>query len=343
MRESRHIVKELPVVVLFPHNRCNCRCVMCDIWRIRERRDLTPDDLRPHLASFRALRVQWVVFSGGEAQLNRELPEFARMLRAEGIRLTLLTAGLLLEKHAAETCELMDDAIVSLDGPPTIHDAIRRVPNAFARLQAGIAAVRGIRPEMKITARTTVQKANRSALCATVQTADDLQLDGISFLAADTASAAFNRAIPWEVSHASQVTLNAAEVEELEREIECLLRSHVQEIASGFIAESSDKLRRIVTHFRAALGDAHETAPRCNAPWVSAVIEADGTVRPCFFHQAIGNVKQGPLIDIINGPDALRFREQLDVAKNDICRRCVCSLYREIRVSDPVNAIAAAD
>ncbi|MEO5998836.1 MAG: SPASM domain-containing protein [Chitinophagaceae bacterium] len=28
---------------------------------------------------------------------------------------------------------------------------------------------------------------------------------------------------------------------------------------------------------------------KCNAPWVSTVIEADGTVTPCFFHEAIRN------------------------------------------------------
>jgi hypothetical protein len=36
-------------------------------------------------------------------------------------------------------------------------------------------------------------------------------------------------------------------------------------------------------------------APRCNAPWVSAVVETDGAVRPCFFQQAIGNLADGTL------------------------------------------------
>ena len=58
---------------------------------------------------------------------------------------------------------------------------------------------------------------------------------------------------------------------------------------SGFVLENPDKLRRIVHHFRAHLGLAEPVAPRCNAPWVSAVIESDGTVRPCFFHEPIGN------------------------------------------------------
>jgi MoaA/NifB/PqqE/SkfB family radical SAM enzyme len=337
MKASPHVISELPVVVLFPHNRCNCLCVMCDIWRIREKRDLTPDDLRPHLASFRELAVRWVVFSGGEAQMNRQLPELARMLRGEGMRLTLLTAGLLLKQHAYETCELMDDVIVSLDGPPEIHDAIRRVPNAFARLRDGVGSLRALRPEMKITARTTVQRANRGRLCDTVQTAHRLGLDGISFLAADTTSAAFNRETPWQDGQAQQVGLDPVEVEELDAEMERLVQGHADAIAAGFIAENPEKLRRIVLHFRDGLGQVRVSAPRCNAPWVSTVIEADGTVRPCFFHASIGNIKEGPLMKIINGPVAVQFREQLDVATNETCRRCVCSLYREV----PVTEVAA--
>jgi Fe-coproporphyrin III synthase len=35
---AEHRIYTLPVLVIFPHNQCNCRCVMCDIWRIREAR-----------------------------------------------------------------------------------------------------------------------------------------------------------------------------------------------------------------------------------------------------------------------------------------------------------------
>src|ERR1700689_3575579 len=91
---SAHHIHSLPVVVLSPHNQCNCRCVMCDIWRIREPREITPPLLERQLASFRELGVRWVVFTGGEPQLNAQMIVLAQMLRTEGIRITLLTAGL---------------------------------------------------------------------------------------------------------------------------------------------------------------------------------------------------------------------------------------------------------
>src|SRR5437773_11844445 len=104
-----HRIRALPVLVLFPHNRCNCRCVMCDIWRIRQVREISAQDLEPHLESIRALGVRWVVFSGGEPQMHRDLAALSRMFRAEGIRVTLLTAGLLLEPQGALVGEKVDD------------------------------------------------------------------------------------------------------------------------------------------------------------------------------------------------------------------------------------------
>ncbi len=117
--------------MILPHSRCNCRCVMCDIWRIRQVREITAADLAPHMASLRELKVRWVVFSGGEPLMHSDLSALARMLRREGIRTTLLTAGLTLERHAAQIAEGMDDVIVSLDGPREIHDRIRGVPDAY--------------------------------------------------------------------------------------------------------------------------------------------------------------------------------------------------------------------
>jgi Fe-coproporphyrin III synthase len=324
---SAHQIRTMPVVVISPHNQCNCRCVMCDIWRIREPKEITPTDLERQLASFRELGVRWVVFTGGEPQMNSQLSSLARMVRAEGIRVTMLTAGLLLESQAESIAATVDDVIVSLDGPPAVHDHVRRVPQAFERIRTGIAALRKFRPEIKVQARCTVQKANHRSLCEAVQSAKAVGLNSISFLAADLTSDAFNRPQGWMPERQDRIALDAVEVDELETEIERLINECQSDLDSGFVLESAGKLRRIVLHFRAHLGQAQDVAPRCNAPWVSAVIEASGEVRPCFFHPSFGNVHHHTFQEIVNGPEALKFRANLDVATNPVCQRCVCSLH----------------
>lgn len=215
-----HTIRTMPVVVISPHNQCNCRCAMCDIWRIREPKEITPADLEHQLASFRELGVRWVVFSGGEAQMNNQLFTLAQMLRSERIRVTLLTAGLLLESQAESIAATVDDVTVSLDGPPAVHNRIRRVAGAFEQIAAGVRALRHFRPEIAVTARCTVQKANHCSLCATIQSAKGIGLNSISFLAADVTSGAFNRPQGWPSERQDRVALNGQEVEALEVEIE---------------------------------------------------------------------------------------------------------------------------
>jgi MoaA/NifB/PqqE/SkfB family radical SAM enzyme len=232
----------------------------------------------------------------------------------------------LLQKKADIVATGFDDIIISIDGPPQIHDQIRRVSGAFRTIQNGVMEVRARRPRIPISCRTTVQKLNHTHLRATVSAARSLGLDSISFLAADISSAAFNREERWAPERQSEIALSRAELIELEEEIELLIRIHQEDIGQGFIAESSAKLRRIGTRFRERLDGTPPKAPICNAPWVSAVIEVDGSVRPCFFHPVIGNAQQLTLDEAINTDAALSFRSRLKIASNPTCQQCVCSL-----------------
>jgi MoaA/NifB/PqqE/SkfB family radical SAM enzyme len=317
---------EMPILVLNAHSRCNCRCVMCDIWKREEGTEVKVADLERHRSSLRRLAVRWVVLSGGEPLMHSDLYSLCTFFRELDIRLTLLTTGLLLSKRAAEVADLVDDIIISLDGPPAVHDAIRRVKGGFHLIQSGIAAVRQSRPSIRIAARTTVQKANHRHLQDTVRTAKRLGLDGISFLAADVTSEAFNRPLLWPVERQSEIALSPDEVVALEKEIEELIASFGEEFRIGYIAENAVKLKRIVQHYYAHLGMGKAESPVCNAPWVSAVIEADGAVRPCFFHHSLGNIHESGLEEIVNGEAARSFRRSLRIADNPICQRCVCSL-----------------
>ena len=213
-----------------------------------------------------------------------------------------------------------DEVIVSLDGPSKIHDEIRRVPGAFDRLASGVCAVHCLSPAFPISARCTVQARNAAHLRDTVRAAREMGLHSLSFLAADLSSTAFNRAVEWLAEKQFAV---APELGELEREMEALIAEYP---GDGFILETPQKLRRIVAHFRAHYGLEPHVAPRCNAPWVSAVLESNGDVRPCFFHAVIGNTAGTTLGAVLNGPQAIAFRESLRVADNPTCQRCVCSL-----------------
>jgi MoaA/NifB/PqqE/SkfB family radical SAM enzyme len=325
---ATHRIHALPVVVLMPHSRCNCRCVMCDIWKANAaKQELSEADLAAHVESFRRLGVRRVVLSGGEALMHSNLWALCRTFRDLSIRVMLLSTGLLLERDAAEVTRWCDEVIVSLDGSRDVHDRIRQVPDGFDRLAAGVRALRRCAPRYRVTGRCVVQRLNHRDLPNVVAAAHDLGLDQISFLAADVSSTAFNRPTPWDEGRAAEVALDAAEADDLAEVVEETISRHAADFAGGFIAETPDQLRALPRYFRGLAGDGELHAPRCNAPWVSTVIEADGTVRACFFHRALGNLREAPLDRILNSKAAIDFRRRLDVHTDPICRRCVCALH----------------
>jgi Fe-coproporphyrin III synthase len=316
----------LPILILNVHTRCNCRCVMCDIWKRETSDQMRAQDLERHRASLANLGVRQVVLTGGEPLMHSDLAALCNFFREQQIHLTLLTTGLLLYKRAEDVATLFDDVIISLDGPQEIHDSIRRVSGAYNLIHKGVTAVRHHSPSLPITCRTTVQKANHHYLRQTVDAAKALGLNSISFLAADLTSEAFNRPLIWPGEKQNQIGLNSEEVKVLEDEIEQLIREYEAEIHGKYIAESASKLRKISRRFREHLGQLSPQAPVCNAPWVSAVVEVDGSVRPCFFHRAVGSIASSTLEEVVNGEAARMFRKSLSVGENPTCRRCVCSL-----------------
>jgi MoaA/NifB/PqqE/SkfB family radical SAM enzyme len=228
--------------------------------------------------------------------------------------------------------------MVSLDGPEPVHDLIRNVPRAYQRLAEGVAEVKRTDPGLTVSGRCTVQRSNIQSLRATVASAHAIGLDSISFLAADVSSQAFNRADGWDDQRAAAVSLEPDDAVRLDAELDALEAEHRADFASGFIAESPAKLRRrLGQYFKALLGEHEFPANSCNAPWVSSVIEADGTVRPCFFQPALGNVYEaGSLSAVVNSPAAVAWRRGLDVRRDPICRKCVCTLSLREFANDPV-------
>lgn len=325
-------ISAMPILLLHVHEHCNCRCLMCDIWQRTDGKELDLEDFRRHRESLVRLGVREVVLTGGEALLHRGFDKLCEFLRACGVRITLLTTGLLLQKRADAVAGGVDEIIVSIDGPEAVHDRVRRVKGAHRLIGKGIETVRQRKPGMPVSARSTVQKANHNLIRQTVAGAKAIGLDSISFLATDLTSQAFNRDVVWPILRQDEVALSRSEVGALEGEVEALIEENAEDFRSKYIVESPEKMRRIARRFREHLGDCAPAAPMCNAPWVSAVVEVDGTVRPCFFHEKIGNVTGKTLEQVMNGEEARRFRASLDVETNAICQKCVCSLhYRDQR------------
>lgn len=322
-----HRIHALPVVILMPHSACNCRCIMCDIWKDnRNLRQLSETDVKGLMGSLIKLGTRQVVMSGGEALLNPRFFTLCRILKQSRIRISLLSTGLLLKKHAASIAAQIDELIVSIDGDEELHDQVRQTKGAFARLKEGIVEIRKHKPGYPVYARTVIHKINFQNWPSIIDAAKRAGIDRISFLPADVSSQAFNREIPWTAGRQMELLLSPGQLVQLRKILDDIYSNYKDDFNSGFIAESPRKLEKIFQYYQASLGLAPYPSKKCNAPWVSAVIEADGTLRPCFFHGALGNIRNEPLEKILNSSEAMHFRKSLDMDQDPVCKKCVCYL-----------------
>jgi Fe-coproporphyrin III synthase len=317
----------LPIVILMPHSACNCRCVMCDIWKDNKNlKQLTENDILGLLHSLKKFGTQQVLMSGGEALLNPNFFRLCEILERHRIKVTLLSTGLTLKKNAEMLVRYVNDIIISLDGDEALHDFIRNIPGAFSKMEEGIRAIREIDPNFKISARTVIHRINFRKWEEIIESAQKIGVDRISFLPADVSSHAFNREVLWSDQRQHEILPDEKDLTELRAIMEHLIIDKRSLFDSGFIAENPVKLRRIYNYYAAFYGHGSFPYKKCNAPWVSTVVEADGTVRPCFFHPPIGNIREKSLAAILNSPEALRFRKELNMDTNATCVRCVCYL-----------------
>ena len=322
-----HKISALPIVILMAHSACNCRCIMCDIWKGNKNlKQLTEQDVEGLLFSLKQLGTKQVVMSGGEALLNPNFFSLCRLLKKENLFISLLSSGLALQKHAEDILQWVDEVIVSLDGDEETHDAVRNINGAFAKLKEGVQHLKTKAPSFKISARTVIHRLNFRKWPAIIQTAKEIGVDRISFLPADVSSHAFNREVLWTEERQADVAIQLNELGELRYVLDEVITAYSEDIRSHFIAESTEKLNNIFLYYCALHQLGEFPYKKCNAPWVSAVIEADGTVKPCFFHSAIGNIREQSLAEIVNDKKGMAFRRGLNMDENDTCKRCVCYL-----------------
>jgi MoaA/NifB/PqqE/SkfB family radical SAM enzyme len=207
-----------------------------------------------------------------------------------------------------------------------LHDSIRNIPGAFNKLKEGIESIRSINPQFQISGRTVIQHLNFRNWPGIINAAKRINLNSISFLPADVSSSAFNRETVWSEDRQQEIVLAESELKELKEILDDIIVEFAEDFKNHFISESPEKLQKIFYYYAACHGFNEFPYKKCNAPWVSTVIEADGTVRPCFFHNAYGNIKTGSLESIINSRSAIEFRKNLDMDKNETCVKCVCYL-----------------
>jgi len=344
----------LPIEIILDLTRkCNLRCQMCT--QIRHSNDIphqlswydprrelslaTWVDLLDQVKSFRP-RLH---LTGGEPLVYPHFQGLVQEIKNRGFFMRLTTNGTLL----ADVADLLvtsgvEVVVVSLDGPPEIHDQIRGQEGVFARATAGIRALVELRKKSRsygplLLINCTISRANLEVLDQMVPIAQALGADILQFHHTIFDWPAnvdkHNRLLSPERSRKWGLDLvfpSISEHEYYQSQIRSedlpILVSRLQEarrLAKGrlnliFVPNLSSEL--IEPYY---LNPDYPFGSKCKRLWKSCRIYPDGTITPCF-HAIIGNIREQPFLELWNSPQMQRLRELIHKGLLPGCARC-CS------------------
>jgi radical SAM protein with 4Fe4S-binding SPASM domain len=203
------------------------------------------------------------------------------------------------------------------------------VKDAFGRLNKAVQKVRQLSPAFPIFGRCVVHRKNYQHLCATVDTAHALNLTSISFFGLDSDSPAFGRDhLPASaMDSVAMLRILPEDLPLLAAQLDRLERDYADDMARGFICEIVPLLRRTLSPLLEAYlypKEPRQNSYECNVPFKSAVLEPDGSVRPCWFLPSYGNAaKEGGVAAVLRKLSSVQFRAELDVHTHPVCQKCI--------------------
>ncbi len=142
---TRQRKKIIPYKVLVElTNKCNSKCVTCDIWKIPTQQLISLDIEKWEIfTSAMGKKLKWVAFSGGEVSLVSNFKTFVEVLKknSKSLRIVTFTSNGLNPERIVQNALLLKNELkcdvfitLSLDGDAPLHDKIRGVEGNYEKV-----------------------------------------------------------------------------------------------------------------------------------------------------------------------------------------------------------------
>lgn len=125
---------------------CNADCFMCGYALSRDDYRFSPVEFADLLPRAADAGVRYVRFTGGEPLMHRDILELVRLGARHGMKMSLITNGMLLPRLADQLAAAgLAHVVVSIDGASAeTHDLYRRSPGTFAKGISGLRKASGL-------------------------------------------------------------------------------------------------------------------------------------------------------------------------------------------------------
>lgn len=307
-------------------HRCNSRCVMCGIWKIKKHNELSLYEIENLFASKTLNQLESLDLTGGEPFLRQDIVNIAKIAeeKLNTIKeLRIVSNGFLPNivikrvKEILKETDLKLGIKVSLDGMNKTHEKLRRVKNAFSLTTTTLRELAKLKNDrLNVYIGFTVMPENYNELIEVYKLSQNLGID-LLFKPAISANQFYNIKDKFILTAYSNKILHDIDYIRSEfkspdkrfSEIEKSLREIIQK---RFINCVKDFIKR-----------PNQRVVNCYAALASLFINPNGDVFPCVtLNDKLGNVTEKPLDELWNSERANNIRKKINKGQCSCITTC---------------------
>jgi MoaA/NifB/PqqE/SkfB family radical SAM enzyme len=294
-------------------NRCNSKCLTCDIWKIPQEKLISLDIEKFDLfTKSMGKHLKWLAFSGGEVSLVSNFKEFIQVLKLNsiGLKIITFTTNGLNPDRILENAQLLKKELnctvfitISLDGNPEIHDKIRGVSGNYLKAKKTF----DLLTKARVWCHFGITISNENA---------DFLIENAKEVLITT------RAIT--ISHEGGLFLNQNLVN---KENDKKIIKALKEINKQYRIKS---LGEILVKMYLKIGIRFLESKRaknvipCDVGNSSIHLHADGSMSPCMYLPAFTTIDKKFSINEFSNPKAIELKER---AQKGNCPKCWMNCY----------------
>ncbi len=299
----------LPIdCVLAVTYRCNSRCTMCDIWKLKETRELELEYYKKLPKTLCDINV-----SGGEPFLRQDLVDLVKILHktCPKARIIISTNGYLTDLIKEKTREILKDVPtvgvgVSIDGIGEMNDKIRGIPGGFNLATKTLKMLREELGMKNLRIAFTISKQNVEHLSKVYDLSRDL---GVQFTLA--------------LAQSSEFFFGGKQIEEIPEEK--VLKEQFDYVIKKELQSWQPK-RWVRAYFAKSLYDFAKTGKQALVSKAGIdffFLDPFGNIYPSVVHNFVmGNIKEKDFSEIWSSPQAAAARKGVEEAKQDVWMIC---------------------
>jgi len=287
-------------VMISVTNHCNARCSYCSIPE-RKQKEMTVEQIFSLIDQITELGCQRISLWGGEPLVRQDIGEIVDYAKGKSVHVNLDSNGYLVPRKI-DILRNLDLLLISIDGPPEIHD-MNREEGSFEKAIKGIIAAR--KAGVNLWTITTLTKYN-----------DTKSIDDLIDLARE-----YDFTMSFQILHHNEnMALEKDSMYAQNRHYKVLIRKLIEEKRRGARIVNSERFLKYLLEWddytQHLTTEGAKARLRCWAGKLFCNVDTDGTVYHCVMK--VGKEKASNFLD-------LGFKAAFDKLERNECKLCTAS------------------